>query len=402
MDVADPTDCKWIICQIGAREHYSVARALNDLGRLAGVITDIWFPPNHPAASFMPARLRERWHEELREKVVLAPSLSFLGREILDRACMKSPWRQIRARNARFQEIALRRLDQFHGKDLVVFSYSYAAGDIFAEAKRRGWRTVLGQIDPGPVEARLVSNLYEEAGQTQYHEPFPEEYWALWRREIDLSDRIVVNSEWSRQALLKEGVPEEKLAIIPLAYELSNERKHYEFPIAFSPQRPLRLLFLGQVTLRKGINLVFQALDHLPGVPVSIDIVGPIQADVPAHIRDDPRIQIHGPVPRGQTGKFYRDADVFLFPTLSDGFGLTQLEALAMGLPVIASKFCGDVVKDGFNGRLLHSANAEDLANIIRELASNPDELAQMQKNAFVEERFHLQAVGQKFLELMA
>jgi glycosyltransferase involved in cell wall biosynthesis len=60
-----------------------------------------------------------------------------------------------------------------------------------------------------------------------------------------------------------------------------------------------------------------------------------------------------GSVPREDAARFYRDADVFLFPTFSDGFGLTQLEAQAWKLPVIATKFCGDVVEDGKNGYLL-------------------------------------------------
>ena len=73
---------------------------------------------------------------------------------------------------------------------------------------------------------------------------------------------------------------------------------------------------------------------------------------IPERFRDASGVHWHGP--RGETAaRFYREADVFLFPTLSDGFGLTQLEAQAWRLPVIASRFCGDVVQDGVNGLLL-------------------------------------------------
>ena len=56
----------------------------------------------------------------------------------------------------------------------------------------------------------------ELAGEWQ---PAPPEYWALWREECELADRIVVNSEWSREGLIRGGVPAEKISIIPLAYE---------------------------------------------------------------------------------------------------------------------------------------------------------------------------------------
>ena len=307
------------------------------------------------------------------------------------------------ARNAWFQRIAARELRAIHGSAHTVFSYSYAAGDVFAEAKRRGWRTVLGQIDPGPVEARLVTDLYKRAGQAHAHQPIPEEYWALWRREIELADRIVVNSAWSREALIAEGVPQDKIAIIPLAYEGKREAPRRHLPAAFTNERPLRLLFLGQVTLRKGIGVIFEALRLLPDVAMSLDIVGPLQVDVPEAATNDPRITFHAPVARGETLAFYESADIFLFPTLSDGFGLTQLEALAAGLPVIASKFCGDVVREGVDGHTLASPEPRELAGLLRELVADPGRVNRLQGSAAVDaQRFGLDAIGRQLEDLFA
>ena len=50
----------------------------------------------------------------------------------------------------------------------------------------------------------------------------PPEYWDFWREECKLADRIVVNSEWAREGLVRGGVPAEKISIIPLAYEASD------------------------------------------------------------------------------------------------------------------------------------------------------------------------------------
>ena len=169
----------------------------------------------------------------------------------------------------------------------------------------------------------------------------------------------------------------------------------------FTPECPFRLLFLGQVTLRKGIGLLFEALRLLPDMPLRLDIVGPIQVEVPDWIRRDPRVCFHGAVPRGEAGAFYRQADLFLFPTLSDGFGMTQLEALAASVPVIATRFCGDVVRDGVNGRVLPSAEPADLAQVIRELSLDRAQLSRLQGNAYLEERFHLDPIGKRYEDLM-
>jgi glycosyltransferase involved in cell wall biosynthesis len=200
---------------------------------------------------------------------------------------------------------------------------------------------------------------------------------------------------------MAEGVSCEKIVVIPLAHEGMTDPSARDLPTSFTPLRPLRLLFLGQVSLRKGIGVIFEALRLLPDVAISLDIVGPLQVDVPEAITNDPRIIFHGPVARSETLAFYESADIFLFPTHSDGFGLTQLEALAAGLPVIASKFCGDVVREGVDGHTLASLDPRELAGRLRELAADKGRVAHLQRGAMVDaQRFGLDAIGRQPEEL--
>lgn len=393
----------WIVCQLGARENFAVARALHRRGKLKGLITDTWVRPSSLISLAFPRRLRERWHSELDDERVWAPTLSSSMGHMCDRLRRRKGWRCMIARNLWFQKVAACRLKSFTGEQITVFSYSYAAGEIFREAKRRGWRTVLGQIDPGPVEARMVAKLYERAGQSHAHERIPDEYWARWRQEVDMADKIVVNSDWSRMALIEEGVPEDKLVTIPLAYEKETARTSREYPTHFSVERPLKMLFLGQVTLRKGIGVILEAIRLLPDLPIRLDIVGPLQVKVPKEATQDPRVTFHGPVARGETRPFYEDADIFLFPTLSDGFGLTQLEALAAGVPVIASRCCGDVVRDGVDGHILDSLEPRELAGVICELAADPVRVTRLQSSCTVDvRRFGLDVIGGQLEELFS
>jgi glycosyltransferase involved in cell wall biosynthesis len=244
---------------------------------------------------------------------------------------------------------------------------------------------VLGQIDAGPPEERIVERLYAEdpAQRGQWEKP-PSQYWADWREECALADRVVANSCWSKAALEEEGVPASKIRIVPLAYEGPADAAEFrrEYPSAFTRSRPLRVLFLGNICLRKGVGPLFDAIRLLRGHPVEFWFVGALQVLIPVDLRNDPQITLVGAVPRSETAKFYRDADVFMFPTFSDGFGLTQLEAQASALPVIASRNCGNVVEDGRSGLLLNEINGQEIASSLGYLIANPLELAQMSVGA--------------------
>jgi glycosyltransferase involved in cell wall biosynthesis len=123
-------------------------------------------------------------------------------------------------------------------------------------------------------------------------------------------------------------------------------------------------------------------------------MIGAIQIDIPEDLRSNPKIQWIGPVARNSVRKYYDQADVFILPTLSDGFGLSQLEALAHRLPVIASRQCGEVVIDHVNGLLLEEPTAAAIEEALRFCLDNPDRLAQFSENATVGERFSLSKFG--------
>src|SRR5262249_37773133 len=196
----------------------------------------------------------------------------------------------------------------------------------------------------------------------------PAEYWANWREECGLADRVVANSSWSQSLIEAEDVPASKIRVVPLAYEGSLEAAEFrrEYPRAFTSSRPLRVLFLGSICLRKGVLPLFNAIRLLRGEAVEFWFVGAVQVPVSGELRDNPQVHWFGHVPRSETSKFYRNSDVFVFPTFSDGFGLTQLEAQAWKLPIIATKYCGDVVAHGRNGWLLIEPTGAAIAAAIQ------------------------------------
>jgi len=348
-------------------------------------------------------RLTGRFHPALETAKITAPNIAALAFELKACATRTNGWTLMRQRNDWFQRRAVEQLskDSNNGAH-TVFAYSYAAENIFKFARERGWRTVLSQIDAGPVEERIVAGLYKESAAESHWEPAPAAYWDRWRAECALADQIVVNSSWSKDALLSEGIPAEKICVLPVAYEalpeVSDLQRHY--PNKFSSERPLRVLFLGQVNLRKGVEQLFEAIKLLARENVEFWFVGPVQITVPSELKTHARVKWFGVAPRIDVARFYRDADVFMFPTLSDGFGITQLEAQSWKLPVVASRYCGEVVQDGYNGLILDEVSGEAIATALVKFLHSPETLVAMSEASGVSERFSVKTLAASLTSL--
>ena len=285
-------------------------------------------------------------------------------------------------RNRWFGDRAAAALDRVPTADrprTVVFAHSYSARAVFRQAKARGWMTVLGQIDPGEehfrIAQRLAAGLSEYGGAPAMP---PAAYFASWREECAMADRIVVNSEWAREAMVRARIPAEKLRVIPLGYdsEAPGLVTEHAYPARFTPERPLRVLFVGHVAVAKGVPELLEAITNLNGIPVALRLVGETAMAVPSRFLNHPAIQWVGPLSRGAVMRHYHECDVLVFPSHSDGFGMAQVEAQAWRLPIIASRHCGQVVEDGVNGLLLPEVSAGAIATALRRVAEAPTLLA--------------------------
>lgn len=380
----------WLCCQLGAREHYAIPRALHHRGQLKELITDTWINHYHPL-NLLPKlyfnNLRGRYHPELNNAKIKAFNQSHIAWEVGQKHRYIQDWNLIVARNIWWQEQALKTLKKYNLPDnnIILFAYSYAALKLFKYAKTKGWKIVLGQIDPGVIEEKLVFKEAQKHKNLQKQiSTAPHYYWSDWRQECTLADHIIVNSHWSSQALQQTGISSNKLKIIPLAYQASDIALKFNrtYPSSFSNQRPLKVLFLGQVIIRKGIASILDAIDLLNNKAIEFWFVGKIEIELTKRIRNNPRIKWLGSVSRNKTSLYYQQSDVFLFPTHSDGFGLTQLEAQSWKLPLITSQFCGEVVKDQINGLILPNVTGKEIAKALTFCLNNPQQLSKFSHNS--------------------
>ena len=104
-----------------------------------------------------------------------------------------------------------------------------------------------------------------------------------------------------------------------------------------------------------------------------------------------------GRVARDQAVNLYREADVFVLPTISDGFAITQLEAMAHGVPVIATPNCGEVVSPGVDGLIVPAGDSQSLAKALIKLDEDRALLTSMSRGAIDKSRqFSVRRYGER------
>jgi glycosyltransferase involved in cell wall biosynthesis len=144
---------------------------------------------------------------------------------------------------------------------------------------------------------------------------------------------------------------------------------------------PLRLLFVGNVIERKGLHTVLDALARLPASCATLDVVGSLEV-APAYVARvqrqiaqlglQGRVRLHGSLPQEALVERLRTSDLFVAPSY-EGFGIVYLEAMAFGLPVIASTAgaAHEIVQPAQNGYLVQPGDAGTLAAHICTLTEN-------------------------------
>jgi hypothetical protein len=364
----------WIVSQIGARQHYGVPRGFFYKNELRSLYTEVWCRWGRSLLRKGPRSFRAlagRYHPDIPNSKVVSFNFHVIRDELKSRTKQLSIEEQYleylrigrRFASAVARDLSRQKLDP--DKD-VFFGFNTGCLETFELMKERKIITICDQIDPGEVEEQLV---FDESLKWPGWQPqegrIPQEYWHRMRQEWAAASMVLVNSEWSKQALIKQGVPAEKMFIVPVAYEA--EKRH--IPARKNMNGPLVVLWIGSVILRKGIQYLVEAARQLENNPhIRIVVAGPILISKDVVAKAPKNMEFLGRITRDETEDWYRRADVFVLPTLSDGFAITQVEAMAQAMPVITTPNCGEVVTHGVDGLIVPACDAAALADAIVKL----------------------------------
>lgn len=174
--------------------------------------------------------------------------------------------------------------------------------------------------------------------------------------------------------------------------------------------RKPRLLFVGRVVYQKGLDLLLEALSELGHLEWQIDLVGdgPRRQrleDQAAQLGIGDRVHFHGWQPRSDLPAFYRQATLFVYPSRHEGMPNAVLEAMASGLPVVATRIPGneELVDEGKTGLLVPTEDHAALRAALESLVSDAKRCQQMGETARrrVEQGYSWERAGSAYLDLV-
>jgi glycosyltransferase involved in cell wall biosynthesis len=199
-------------------------------------------------------------------------------------------------------------------------------------------------------------------------------YWGKWliRALLGSCDGIIALSwQWRRELFEISGNPKIKVIYNPTVLKEPNWEG--------SPDEPVNFLFMGRLGKRKGVYDIVQSARQLRSPNVRIHLYGDGEVE---ELRElvktsglEDRVAVRGWIDGGRKAETFQEANVLLLPSYNEGLPVSVLEAMAYGMPVVASAVGGipEAVEDQVSGYLVEPGRPEQLAGRIDELAASPE-----------------------------
>lgn len=375
---------------LGARMHYAIPRILSNLGILCYVYTDLYIG-NKPRLLRSLAKLSKFLRVKGLDRILgrsedLPPervvSFDFLGIAYAIR-------RRLAQSNSQSVEIFERYGKKFNRHVLraglrdadVVWGFNTASLEIFEHAKADGRFCILEQtILPSFLEHEIMSDVMKEFGawQPRLSEPslklHPRESLE-WR----LADVIVTGSQFVATGLAKCGVAEDKIRVIPYGVDPTK----FQDTRRLAPNgRPLRLLFVGEVGIRKGAPILLLALERLVSRNIKARFAGGIALSPAIVAAHSSHADFLGAVPRNAIHEHFAWADVLVLPTFVEGSATVTYEAMLSELATITTENAGSLVENNISGQIIATNDVDALVAAIARYDDNREVLATHQTNA--------------------
>jgi starch synthase len=224
------------------------------------------------------------------------------------------------------------------------------------------------------VQERILREEHQRLGLP--FRPFHPPEAARRVAEYALADAILCPSHFVKESFVSEGFPANRVFVVP--YGLTLQATETQAP---ATKDIFRVLYVGQIGVRKGLSYLFEAFERLRHPNKELLIVGPLSKQTGIENLPPPEGTRFLGVLKGEAlAQAYRDASVFVLPTVEEGLALVIGEALSFGLPVVTTVHSGgaDLFQDGREGYLVPIRSAEALAEKMQLLANDPNLRRQM------------------------
>ncbi len=237
-----------------------------------------------------------------------------------------------------------------------------------------------------------------------------------WMVNLGIATQMVAVSERLRgKAVTQEGIRPERVVVIPNgitpppAGDYPETAKRSAREQLGVPADGLLALTVGRLTIQKGqvylLRAIPRVLESFPNVVFALVGDGPLRAELEAEARQlgiERAVRFLGT--RADVPELLHLADLFILPSISEGMPVALLEAMMVGLPVVASRVEGvdEIIQDGQNGFSVPPGDAEALSQALVRLLGDAELRRRLgaQGKAFVEKRFTIDQMCRRYLEL--
>ncbi len=382
----------------GARDNYQVALALAEAQLLEVLVTDLFWPADRlwarALSRLLPASLRSLLHQRsapglpsARVRNCLIPGFKTL---LLDR--IRGLSFDVRRRAVRSADATLGRIagHQAARSGAGLVAYSYFAYDAFRANPRPG---ILFQVHPHPLTIRRILTEELEAHpdcagslRQEWELALPEDDFQHLVEEPRLAARFLCASSFTRGSLIENGADPSAIRVVP--YGVDADRFRPDPGRRSAPGAKLRLLFVGRINQRKGIKYLLEALRLLRTEEVHLTVCGRVIDGLdlfrPFASQTGVQIDVRPSVSATDLVAAYQSADLFVFPSVAEGFGQVLLESLASGLPILSTTHTAapDLITSGVEGLIIPPRRPDLLAAQIDWAATHRSELDEMGRRA--------------------
>ena len=383
-----------VVVHGGARDNYQLALALEEHGMLESLVTDLFWPGDTAWAKaldrVLPQRLKKllmhRSRSGLPANRVRQTALSGLIAHLADLlSFLPFPLRRTirRLSDAQLGHVAGRLARRSRS---ALVSYSYYGYQAF---RAYGKPATLFQLHPHPQTMRRILQqelaAHPECASSlnlEWELALPPADFERLVEESHSASHYLVASSFTRQSLVEHGIHPSTVDVIPYGVDL----ERFCPPSARTAGRTLQLLFVGRINQRKGLSYLLEALKRLQGLDLHLTICGRVVDDLQTFAPFAEQVTIRPSVSAEELVLAYQTADLFVFPSVGEGFGQVLLEAIACGLPILATTHTAapDLIDDGVQGFIVEPRRPDLLADRITWALNHREELAEMGQQARV------------------
>ncbi|MEO0263136.1 MAG: glycosyltransferase family 4 protein [candidate division WOR-3 bacterium] len=362
---------KVVVSHPGRQHSHQLAYALQEGKILLKYFTGLWYKPDKFPYSILKKipqlekEFKKRYFEKINpEYVVQNPFPEIKYRFILKD---KNPWLKIGMEFDKWVSKKLKKLDF----DIFI-GYELSSYQSFKVCKEKNKICI--------YDLPIVAYNFQKEIFKKYGKKYDEREIEIKKKELSLADYIIVPSEIVKESLIKLNIPERKIVKIHYGVDISKflPKEKYD------KDKILKILFVGQVTWRKGIENLMKVLKELKGkINFEFNIAGGApEREILEKYKG--LYNYYSFLPHEKLVELYKRNDIFVFPSLFEGFAQVVLESMACGLPVIVSNKAGssDIVRDGIDGFIISPDDINSLKEKILYFYYNKEEIERMGKNA--------------------